>query len=152
MLRFSRPLQVAAVAVIALCASAGHGEDRKAPDKKAPPPDQVAAVMQRKLKHAQAVLEGIAVNDFDKVIDNANGLIKASQDAGWMVLRTPRYELYSNEFRRSAEEMIKHAKKKNVDGAALAYVDLTLTCVKCHQHVREERMARSDRPAERFAD
>ena len=29
---------------------------------------------------------------------------------------------------------------KNLDGAALSYVDMTLMCVKCHQHVRETKM------------
>ena len=40
--------------------------------------------------------------------------------------------------------MAKNAKAKNLDGAALDYMDLTMTCVKCHKYVRETRMTRLD--------
>ena len=40
--------------------------------------------------------------------------------------------------------LVENARKKNLDAAALNYVDMTLTCVKCHNHVREIRMARFD--------
>lgn len=66
------------------------------------------------------------------------------KDAEFKVFKTPQYELYSNEFRRSAQTMVEKAKDKNIDGATLAYVNMTLTCVKCHQHVREVRTARLD--------
>ncbi len=114
--------------VLAVTASISHGQDPK------------ANVMKRKLTSAQKILEGVAVHDFDLIATHAELLIQASQEAGWKVLKTPRYEIYSQDFRRTAEQLIRHAKAKNVDGAALAYVDLTLTCVKCHQHVREEKM------------
>jgi hypothetical protein len=53
--------------------------------------------------------------------------------------------MYSNQFQNNVEDMIKNAKKKNIDAAALSYVEVTLTCVKCHKHVRAKRMARLDR-------
>lgn len=40
--------------------------------------------------------------------------------------------------------MIKQAKAKNTDGVALADVDMTLTHVRSHKHVREARLARLD--------
>jgi hypothetical protein len=105
-------------------------------DKPSPPP----TAMQRKLAHAQKALEALALNDFDSLGRSATGLIDASRDASFQVLKTKRYELYSDDFRQAAERLQKHAKASNTDAAALAYVDLTLTCVKCHQHVREERV------------
>src|SRR5204863_284991 len=62
------------------------------------------------------------------------------------VLMTPLYVLYSAEFQRVADNLAKNAQDKNLDAAALSYVELTLTCVKCHKHVREVRMARLDVP------
>jgi hypothetical protein len=62
-----------------------------------------------------------------------------------VVIRTPQYELFSNQFRKTAESLVKNAKAKNLDGAALDYFDLTMTCVKCHKYVRETRMTRLDR-------
>jgi hypothetical protein len=97
-------------------------------------------LMQRKLNHSQKVLEGIAVADFKLIEKHAEELLQVSKEAGWKVLNTPAYQVHSNDFRRQAEALIKNAKDKNLDGAALTYVDLTLTCVKCHKHVRETRM------------
>jgi hypothetical protein len=110
----------------------------------ADPKDKVAELMQRKLQESQKVLAGVALNDFDKIGKHAEELIQISKVAGWRVLKTPRYEMYSNDFRRIAETLVQNAKDRNLDAAALSYVDLTLTCVKCHKYVREERMTRLD--------
>jgi hypothetical protein len=111
--------------------------------KAAPPPpaEDVAVIMQRKLIHAQRVLEGIALGDFDKIGDHAKELMDLSKRAEFGVLKTPQYVLHTNEFRRAVEDMQKGVKTKNLDAAALAYVDMTMSCVKCHKHVREVRMA-----------
>jgi hypothetical protein len=100
--------------------------------------------MRRKLASSQKVLEGVALNDFDKIARHAEELIAISKAAEWRVLKTRQYELYSNDFRANADNLVRAARKKNVDAAALAYVDLTLTCVKCHKYVREVRMVRRD--------
>jgi hypothetical protein len=52
--------------------------------------------------------------------------------------------VHSNEFRRIADDLVKSAKDKNLDGAALNYIELTMTCAKCHKYVREVRWARND--------
>jgi hypothetical protein len=99
-------------------------------------------LMQRKLKASQRVLEGIALNNFEQIARNGEELILISKDAEWKVLKTPMYELHSNEFRRNAESLVRAAKDRTLDGTALAYVDMTLNCVKCHRYVREVRMTR----------
>ena len=113
----------------------GHGQESQ---------KNLKALMMRKLTNSEKILEGLTLNDFDKVSKHAENLIEISKAAEWRVLKTRDYELYSNQFRRNCQSLIKQAKAKNTDGVALAYVDMTLTCVKCHQHVREERMARLD--------
>ena len=115
------------------CLPAGRGGDDV--DK----PSKTAELMKKKLKCSQGVLEGIALNDFDKITDNADQLITISQQVEWVVVKTPQYEAFSNQFRKNAESLVKDAKAKNLDGAALDYVDLTMTCVKCHKYVRETR-------------
>lgn len=52
--------------------------------------------------------------------------------------------MHSNEFRRSAENVAQAAKNKNIEGATLVYMDMTMVCVRCHKHVREVRQARRD--------
>jgi hypothetical protein len=34
-----------------------------------------------------------------------------------------------------------------LDGAALAYVEMTMNCVKCHKMMRHGKMAAADRPS-----
>ena len=127
-------LGLAAVLLAGSLGVSGHGEE----------PKKVDPLMVRKLKHSQKVLEGIALNDFDKIGDNAQELLTISKLNEWKVIKTPRYATYSNEFQDSAEKLIKAAKDKNLDAATLAYMELTMNCVKCHKHVREVRMVRLD--------
>jgi hypothetical protein len=105
---------------------------------------KASELMQKKLKHAQKLLGALATNDFKALAANADELIQLSKEAEWRVVKTPRYELFSDQFRSHCEEIIKHAKDKNIDGVALSYVEMTLSCVKCHKYVREVRMASAD--------
>src|SRR5439155_24274065 len=118
---------------LAVIASAFAGEDSDNKTKK---------LMRRKLEHAQKVLEGIALNDFKEITKHGEELMQISKDAEWQAIKTPRYEVHRNEFRRAVDTLLERAKEKNLDGAALSYVDLTLSCVKCHKYVRD----RSDTP------
>jgi hypothetical protein len=128
-----------------LLAVSGHGQETKKDKDR----EKVSDLMQKKLKQSQKILEGVAIGDFKKIADGADELVLISRDAEWKVKKTPRYELLSNQFRDNAEDLIKKAKDKNLDGAALAYVDLTLTCVRCHKYVRDEKDAlRNLAPAE----
>jgi len=112
-----------------------HGEDDK---------NALNKLMMQKLENAQKVLEGMALNNFDLVAKHADELIQISKAAEFHVIKSPQYEMNSNDFRRAAETMIQEAKAKNIDGIALAYVDMTLSCVRCHKYVREVRMASLD--------
>jgi len=125
------------VTVGALVGFVGHGQALEQPDAKGKKPP---TVMQRKLKHAQDILEGLALNDFARISNGADGLKECAQEASWRVLQTPKYELYSNDFVRHLDEMKIAAKNKNPEAASLAYVETTLTCFKCHRHIREERL------------
>jgi hypothetical protein len=102
----------------------------------------LSRLMASKLKNSQRLLEGLALADFTKISRSAEELIQLSKTAEWMVLKTPRYELHSNEFRRAAETVLRKARAKNLDGAALAYFDMTMSCLRCHQYVREQRDTR----------
>src|SRR6516225_4087495 len=102
-------------------------------DKKEP------SLMRKKLAHAQKILEALALNKFTNIEANAEELITISKHASWKANKSPKYELYSEEFRRIAETLIEKAREKNIDGATLAYLDLTMSCVKCHKHIRDTR-------------
>jgi hypothetical protein len=99
-------------------------------------------LMRDKVRDSQALLEGLALADFDKCRRSAEDLIRISKTAEWIILKTPEYDRHSQEFRRAAEAVVRKAKGKNIDGVALAYTDLVRTCVRCHQYVRRAREAR----------
>jgi cytochrome c556 len=133
-----RILAIILVLAVSLVAGLGHGQEKKE-DKKG---QDVSALMKKKLAASQKILEGLTQNDFELIIQNADALHDISREASFKALHTPRYEIYAEDFQRSAEKLRKAGKDKNLDAAALAYVDLTLNCVKCHQHVREVRMTK----------
>jgi hypothetical protein len=124
-----------AMLFLALVSVGGNGDE----------PRKVSDLMRRKLEGSQKVLEGLALNDPKLIAKHAEELIEISKAAEWKAIKTARYELHSNDFRRTAETLVQNAKDKNLDGAALTYVELTLSCLRCHKYVREVRMTRLDR-------
>lgn len=105
--------------------------------EKSPTPEK--QVMIDKLKNAQTLLEGMALGDFAKIQKCAENLMNLSKKAEWFIVKTEKYQTFSNEFRRSLETLQAKAKDKNIDGATLVYVELTMTCMKCHKYCRDER-------------
>ena len=125
-----------AALLVPLLVVPSSSQERK--KKREPDPLMVAMLME-----SQALLVGLTLNDFAKVEKSADELLQISKTAQMRkALNTPRYDLHANNFQRSAETVIEKAKAKNMDGATLAYVDMTLTCVRCHQHTREEGIGR----------
>ena len=100
-------------------------------------PDKVAAFMRAKLGHAQNVLEGLTVEDFDLIDKGAQDLALASQASSWQVLQTEDYARHSDDFRRSCNALRAAAKARNLDGAALAWMEVTMKCIQCHKYVRD---------------
>jgi hypothetical protein len=115
-----------------------QSQEKKQPEKLS---ESAKKVMVMKLKHSQTLLEGLALADFKKISANAEELIQLTNKEEWQVIKTLKYELFSNEFRRTAETILQKAKEKNIDGATLGYMDMTMSCVRCHQYVREVRGA-----------
>lgn len=103
---------------------------------------KVEKLMAAKLLNSQKLLEGIAIGDFKKITTSAEELIELTKTEEWLMHKTPRYQLHSNEFQRAADTLIRKAKDKNMDGTTLAFFEMTMSCVRCHQHVREIRDAR----------
>lgn len=107
---------------------------------------ELNALMSEKLTSAKLLLEGMALSDFDKIDKSATKLNQLTRTEEWFVLKTPRYEVFSNEFRRALDQIARKSKDKNIDGVALAYFDMTMACIRCHDYVREQRDARLETP------
>ena len=105
----------------------------------APKADAVADFMRAKLGHSQRVLEGLSLEDYDLIARGAQELAIASQASSWQVLQTEEYARQSGEFRRSCDSLRNAAKAKNLDGAALAWMEVTMKCIQCHKYVRDQK-------------
>ena len=133
------PRLAVAAGIVVLAVAAVTGS-RPTADESTTRPDQVAVFMRAKLAHSQNVLEGLAIEDYDLIDKGAQELSLASEDASWQVLQTEDYARQSADFRRSCDSLRKAAKSHNLDGAALAWMEVTMKCVQCHKYVRDERV------------
>jgi len=95
--------------------------------------------MKKKMEYSQEILAGLATEDFDAVAKNARSMNALGQLEKWLRANTPEYRTQLKVFRRANENLIERAEEKNLDGAALAYVQLTLSCVNCHKVVRDQK-------------
>lgn len=95
------------------------------------------SLMQQKLKQAQDLLSALSIGDFEHMVMHARELQRISLEARWSQPHSPAYAGYGDDFRNALERIASAAEKQNIDGAALNYVQVVLTCVQCHKVVRE---------------
>lgn len=101
--------------------------------------EKLQMLMEAKLKNSQLLLEGMALADFAKMTRAAEKLLHITKTDEWMVINSKRYEALSNEFQRSVETVLQKARAKNLDGVALSYFDMTMSCLRCHRYVHDVR-------------
>ncbi len=138
MLRLTGAGLVVVTAVAVGWATRGVWAQTKAPPA-AQPPTGKQVLMRDKLTHAKDVLEGLSVEDFDKVAKNAELLRMISKASSWYVFDSEEYHRMSKNFQEQATDLERHAKDKNLDAATLDYVRMSLTCVQCHKYMREAK-------------
>ena len=101
-----------------------------------------AEFMRVKLDFSKRILEGLTVENYDAITKSARSLKMLSQAAEWEVPTIPHVEdylAYTTEFQRICDELGAKARDRNIDGATLAYVKLTMSCVNCHKYVRASK-------------
>ncbi len=98
--------------------------------------DPLETIMQRKLEYTHNILQALMLENFDAIERNSERLRQLSEASNWNVIRTHEYTRHSSEFSRAVDALKKAAQEKDLDAAALAYVEMTLKCVQCHKYVR----------------
>jgi hypothetical protein len=106
-------------------------------------PDALRPFMRQKLELSQGLLEGLTREDYALLRRNAEALRRLSEDAQWRVSPNVNYLRLSGEFQARTGEIAAEAADNDLDGATLAYVEMTVTCVKCHRLVREKKLVRT---------
>ncbi len=96
-----------------------------------------SVLMKKKLEYTQNILAGLANEDFDQIHKNAKILNTFGILERWFRADTDAYRAQLKIFRFANDELIRLSEEKNLEGASLAYMQLTLSCVNCHSHVRK---------------
>jgi cytochrome c556 len=98
-----------------------------------------STVMRAKLEQAQAILEGLSMEEFKLIEDNAKKLSAVTEFEEWIHAKDKDYQHQLHVFRTANEEIFRQATEKNLDGATLAYMQMTLSCVQCHKAMRAKK-------------
>ena len=102
------------------------------------PKQELRDFMHQKLDASNKILEGLVTEDTDLVREGAETLTQLSSAEKWRVSNNVMYLQFSKEFQRNAEKLVDAAKEKNLDRAALRWMDTTMSCIECHRFVRNE--------------
>ena len=125
-------LTVAAISVGALYVCPSSGQEKKPSEQ-----EKASIWMKKKLQFAQNILAGLTEADFDKVRANAEAMNAVGYLERWFRADMPDYKRQVSYFEFANRELIRQAREKNLDGATLAYNQLTVSCVQCHRIVRD---------------
>lgn len=100
---------------------------------------QLNSFMEMKLEHAKGILEGLATEDFEQIAKASQALTALSLESTWNAYTTMEYLDHSADFRRALNVVASAAQEKNLDRAALGYVNMTVQCIECHRYLRDKQ-------------
>ncbi len=92
--------------------------------------------MRMKLEASSKILEGLTTENFQMIRAGAQTLHKMSAAEKWRVSNDVLYRQYSTEFNQEAGRLLEQANARNLDGATLAWVECSMSCVRCHKYAR----------------
>lgn len=95
------------------------------------------AFMKAKLAGSQDILDGLVTEDFNKIEKGALRLQAITFAEEWKVSDDQAYLDQSAEFRRVLGRLKASATSKNLDSAALNYLEMTISCIRCHKEFRK---------------
>jgi hypothetical protein len=134
-----------AAVVFVLTDSSSHATAQEKPESQKGKPtekqEELSKFMRQKLAASNQILEGLVTDDLTLVEKSAEQLLKMSDAEHWRASNDVMYLNHSLEFRRSVKAMLAKAEKKSIDGAALAWMDVTMSCIRCHEWVRDTMLA-----------
>ena len=104
-------------------------------------------LMQAKLSSSKKVLEGLLRRDYDSIAKAAREMKRISKATEWPRERDKVFEHFSTEFQRQCNQLESQADSLNHEGAKFTYLQMTSTCIQCHDYIRgSRRVAELDHP------
>ncbi len=92
--------------------------------------------MAKKLEYSKMILESLTKGDFESMAKNAESMQRLGKLEGF-VRRNKDYQTQLHSFEVANQELVRHSVRRNVEGATLAFNQLTSSCVACHTMLRE---------------
>ncbi|QDT00249.1 hypothetical protein [Adhaeretor mobilis] len=120
----------------------------KAVTKEIDEPIEFNVWMDVKLEQSQQLLAGLAQGDFPAIAKSAQQLQALSKIEGFVRRGFPGYGTQLRSFEFAVEEIERQAKKESIEGVALGFQQLTLSCVNCHKQLRQPAMDPNEVTAE----
>ncbi|MCR9119155.1 MAG: hypothetical protein NXI22_19660 [bacterium] len=132
------------VALAAICLSTGASFAFSEDDVVEPKPLSRKVFMRIKLHSSEKVLEGIVTRNFDLIDSGAKEMKAMSEASNWPKADDETYKHYGAEFRRLCQKMSAMAKDKNLEGVSFAHIQITTSCIACHDYVHSSLKRTSD--------
>jgi hypothetical protein len=131
-----------ALALLAVCPACASDrkperEAAKQPAKKATKRDEVSVWMKKKLEFSGKILAALTKGDCEMIKTNAEAMQVVGYFEEWDRADLPEYKRQLRYFNDANKELIRQAEKKNINGATLAYTQMLLGCVHCHDVIRD---------------
>jgi hypothetical protein len=113
---------------------AAHGQSQEREDAESR--TEPSVWMKRKLEYSKGILAGLADGDYETIQENAEAMQSLSRFEAFVRGRSPEYRAQMQVFQDANREIIVQSKRRSVEGAALGFTQLTISCVNCHKSLR----------------
>ena len=92
--------------------------------------------MKQKLSASQNILAGLTKEDYKAIEKNAQSMLVVGYLEKWVRSDIPGYQRMLKDFEYANKALKLAAREKNLDGATIGYIQLTMSCVQCHKLIR----------------
>jgi hypothetical protein len=121
---------VAAASFVIVCGRPSHADEKP------------TMYMKQKLEMSQNILSSLTQGDFKSVEQNALQMNVVNALEKLVAKDQPHYKEYMRQltvFETANRELQRMASEKNIEGATLAYTQMTVSCVQCHKLIRDAK-------------
>lgn len=94
--------------------------------------------MDVKLQESQNIFAALASGDFAKIEQSADKLKAVSKLEGFVRRSAEGYRTQQRSFEFAVNEIAAQADAESLEGVALGFQQLTLSCLHCHKQIRRE--------------
>ncbi len=132
---FAAGLALASMVVLSAVSQDPIPDDKPAPVVSAEHP--MSFWMERKLEYSKKILEALTSGQYEEIESNAEQMRLLGKIEGFVRRRSPSYTSHLQSFDFATRELTRQSRDKNIEGATLAFHQLTTSCVGCHRSIRE---------------